>query len=332
MCKLSEILAKGLQTYAKKKSENELGDRSVYIGASDIPNCPRKVILDKLDSEDHDLETLVRFERGHLAENIVANALQSAGYGNFVRQYEVDATESLGVPVKAHLDFVWFGKNSVSVLEVKTVSGIPDSPYESWEMQLYAQMGFLALSGVEGQIRGAILALDLNSGQHKVFNGYEHNEEIAQSLFDKAVIMWEALAAIRAGQVDEDWQDKLTIQPNQLCCCCNHSASCPRFRGEVEMPEIEEEAKELLRLKAQKKSLDAQIKAKQAPLMEIFAKVGIEPGTKVRAGNLVLKLVSRKSKYLVKDAVIAKLEEIGEDLSAYQRESVSQYIDIKGLK
>ena len=199
-------------------------------------------------------------------------------------------------------------------------------------MQLHIQMGLLAISGVKVPIRGAILALDLNSGRHRVFNGYEHDEETSRNLLLKGVEMWEALAAVRAGQVDEDWQDKIAIQPSELCRFCKHSASCPHFRGDVEMPEIEEEAKELLRLKAQKKSLDAQIKAKTAPLMEIFTEAGIRPGEKVRAGKTVLKLVQRKSSYLIKDAVVAKLEEIGEDISAYQRESVSQYIDVRKLK
>jgi hypothetical protein len=253
MCKLSEILTKGLQTYAKKKSENELGDRSAYIGASDIPNCPRKVILDKLDSDDHDLETLVRFERGHLAEDIVAKALQSAGYGNFVRQYEVDASEVLGVPIKAHLDFVWFSPNSLSVLEVKTVSSIPDFPYESWEMQLYAQMGLLVLTGIKVPVRGAILALDLNSGQHKVFNGYEHNEEVARGLIERGVFLWEALQAIKM----ERAEGELETEISNLCAYCKHIATCPRFAG-PEIPELEPLASQLQSLRNQQKELKKQ--------------------------------------------------------------------------
>ena len=332
MCRLANILEEGLRTFCENKTKAELGDRSEYIGASDIVGCPRRVIMDKINPPHHSFETLMRFERGHLAEDIVANALQAAGYGNFVRQHEIDATEALGAPIKAHLDFVWFGQSSISVLEVKTVSSIPDSPYETWEMQLHVQMGLLALSGVKVPIRGAILALDLNSGRHKVFNGYEYDEETSRNLLLKGVEMWEALAAIKLGRVEDDWQDKIAIQPSELCCYCNHSASCPHFRGDVEMPEIEEEAKELLRLKAQKKSLDAQIKAKTAPLMEIFTEAGIEPGKKVRAGNVMVKLVQRKSSYLIKDAVISKLEEIGENPADYQQERVSEYIDIRGLK
>ena len=332
MCKLANILEEGLRTFCENKTKAELGDRSEYIGASDIVGCPRRVIMDKINPPHHSFETLMRFERGHLAEDIVANALQAAGYGNFVRQHEIDATEALGAPIKAHLDFVWFGQSSISVLEVKTVSSIPDSPYETWEMQLHVQMGLLALSGVKVPIRGAILALDLNSGRHKVFNGYEYDEETSRNLLLKGVEMWEALAAIRTGHAEDDWPEKIAIQPSELCRFCNHSASCPHFRGDVEMPEIESEAQEILVLKAKKKALDAKIKDKSASLMEIFTEAGIEPGKKVRAGNLVLKLVSRRSQYLIKDAVVAKLEEIGEDISAYQRESVSQYIDIRGLK
>ena len=83
MCKLAEILENGLRAYCDNKTKTELGDRSEYIGASDIVGCPRRVVLDKLNPPKHSMETLVRFERGHLAEDIVANALQSAGYGKF---------------------------------------------------------------------------------------------------------------------------------------------------------------------------------------------------------------------------------------------------------
>ena len=46
----------------------ELGDRTEYVGASDVGQCPRKVILSKTQPLPHDLQTLIRFERGNLVE------------------------------------------------------------------------------------------------------------------------------------------------------------------------------------------------------------------------------------------------------------------------
>ena len=57
------------------------------------------------------------------------------------------------------------------VLEVKTVSGIPKFPYEGWIRQLHFQMGLLEESKTSAkEVRGAILALDLDRGDTKYFN------------------------------------------------------------------------------------------------------------------------------------------------------------------
>ena len=49
----------------------ELGNRSHYVGASDVAQCPRKVVLAKTEPVALDLQTLIRFERGNMVEHIV---------------------------------------------------------------------------------------------------------------------------------------------------------------------------------------------------------------------------------------------------------------------
>ena len=44
----------------------ELGNRTEYVGASDVGQCPRKVVLSKTQPVPHDSQTLIRFERGNL--------------------------------------------------------------------------------------------------------------------------------------------------------------------------------------------------------------------------------------------------------------------------
>jgi len=132
------------------------GDRNNYLGASDIGYCPRKVILDRLHPVDHDLATLLRFQRGHMAEDIVANAFGAAGYNNFDRQ--VEAVAGGATPIRCHIDFVFNAPKLKAILEVKSVSAIPDGPHSSWESQLYMQMGALAEQYPDHHIKGAILA------------------------------------------------------------------------------------------------------------------------------------------------------------------------------
>ncbi len=113
-------LEKSLQQLAHQHTERTLGDRSTYLGASDVAGCPRRVILDKLNPPVHDLATLLRFQRGHMAEDIIAEAFAAAGYTNFQRQVEVFPNSNS--PITAHLDFVFTSeRNSLkSILEVKS--------------------------------------------------------------------------------------------------------------------------------------------------------------------------------------------------------------------
>ena len=61
---IKTTLLTSLRKLAKQHTEETLGDRSNYLGASDIGYCPRKVILEKINPTEHDLATLLRFERG----------------------------------------------------------------------------------------------------------------------------------------------------------------------------------------------------------------------------------------------------------------------------
>ncbi|HGY11401.1 MAG TPA: hypothetical protein ENK36_03450, partial [Desulfobacterales bacterium] len=104
----------------------ELGDRAEYVGASDVGQCPRKVVLSKTQPVPYDLQTLIRFERGNLVERIVKNAFDHAGI-QYDPQVEIIHPEFNHL--KAHLDFMFSRQNEIAVLETKSVSNIPDAPY-----------------------------------------------------------------------------------------------------------------------------------------------------------------------------------------------------------
>lgn len=137
-------LQAALQQLAVQQTLETLGDRAAYLGASDIGACPRKTILSKLNPPEADLVPLLRFRRGHMAEDIVAAAFTAADFSNFKRQVEVCYAGD--VPVSAHIDFVFISeaRKTMAVLEVKSPETMPTHPYGSWESQLYLQMGLLA--------------------------------------------------------------------------------------------------------------------------------------------------------------------------------------------
>jgi len=60
---IHKTLLASLQKLARQHTEETLGNRSDYLGASDIGYCPRKVILEKINPSEHDLATLLRFQR-----------------------------------------------------------------------------------------------------------------------------------------------------------------------------------------------------------------------------------------------------------------------------
>ena len=103
---IHNIFLTALRNLSKRHTEETLGDRRNYLGASDIGQCPRKVILERVSPKEHDLATLLRFERGHMAEEIVAKVFSAAGFTNFERQVEIDVS-SEGVPFLVHIDFIF---------------------------------------------------------------------------------------------------------------------------------------------------------------------------------------------------------------------------------
>lgn len=86
---IHNTLLTSLRKLARQHTEETLGDRRNYLGASDIGYCPRKTILERIHPGEHDLATLLRFQRGHMTEDIVAMAFSAAGFNNYERQVEI---------------------------------------------------------------------------------------------------------------------------------------------------------------------------------------------------------------------------------------------------
>ena len=89
-----------------KSKSAELGDRTQYIGSSDVGSCARKVYLQKQDPSEPDFNTMMRFSRGHVAEILLDNMFTAAGVKHlYDTQVEVVHPDH---PLKAHIDFLFY--------------------------------------------------------------------------------------------------------------------------------------------------------------------------------------------------------------------------------
>ena len=168
---LLQLLSTGLALRDENRKKLILGDRSSYIGMSDIGKgmeCLRAAVLDRINSNDaqgstqgEQVQNLTQdpvrtykklsqqlvLQRGHWVEQGLAEALLAARL-NLIQQLEIEICHE-GVPIKAHLDFclIFNGqKPAVRILEIKSNKQIPDMLYTAYETQLYGQLGLLAFA------------------------------------------------------------------------------------------------------------------------------------------------------------------------------------------
>jgi CRISPR-associated exonuclease Cas4 len=315
---IRNTLHNSLQLLSKQHTEETLGDRRNYLGASDIGYCPRKVILEKISPKVHDLTTLLRFQRGHMAEDIVAAAFTAAGFSNFERQVEVDiSTDKL--PALVHIDFVFTAhkKKIKSILEVKA-GKIPDQPYSSWESQLYLQMGALAKKHPDYTIKGAVLSLDLNEGDVGFFNGYTPQGTLYNGLIKRAEAIWNDYQQSLKGQKIE-----LKTEPGPLCGFCNHIRTCPRFAAD-DIPEMDDYITEFQELR----ELEKKYKEKVATQKKILLTMVNGRGN-FRAGGYLLKKTTRTRQNLDMTSLGQFLSDNGTSISEFQEPSSFSFLDIK---
>lgn len=158
----------GLLRYGELRTAQTLGDRSTYVGLSDVGRaitCMRVAVAAKLaagqaagadhitlwlrqGAERQIADALGRqliLQRGHWLEGGVESALRANGV-NLIPQLEISTVEN-GVPIRAHLDFILVGGGSrpaIRVLELKSTEHLPKTLYPGYEAQLYGQIGLLA--------------------------------------------------------------------------------------------------------------------------------------------------------------------------------------------
>ena len=309
---LRALIRQGLQAVAHKDTLAHLGDRSCYVGMSDIGQhweCPRAALARKVLPTTNSLERLLTLQRGHWFESGVGQALASLGL-HVLPQLEIN-WQHQGVPIKAHLDFVlvWGAPvNAIRILEVKSTDKLPASPHDSHLLQLHGQIGLLtkawskpvfSIRAEDGtllhdkmtfpQLCLAQLGLQLPKQAEEVsmeawllclsmkdvttFGPYTFNQAMLDTALDHAVQLWGDLTAYRAGNLS---LSQVTCAQGfyPICSYCEYNGDCPNFPQGVQMPQWEPALDKLAVLKNQRTTLDAEIKEMEAVLKLVHRQAG----------------------------------------------------------
>ena len=344
---LRALIRQGLQAVAHKDTLAHLGDRSSYVGMSDIGQhweCPRAALARKVLPITNSLERLLTLQRGHWFESGVGQALASLGL-HVLPQLEIN-WQHQSVPIKAHLDFVlvWGAPvNAMRILEVKSTDKLPASPHDSHLLQLHGQIGllvkawnkpFFSLRAEDGtllhekmtfpQLCRAQLGLQLPKQAEKLsieawllclsmkdvttFGPYTFNQAMLDTALDHAVQLWGDLTAHRAGNLS---LSQVTCAQGfyPICSYCEYNGDCPKFPQGVHMPQWEPALEKLAALKEQRTALDSEIKEMETVLKLVHRQAGTRDW--VDTGNYRFRMsVTAGRTTLDKDALREELTEI----------------------
>lgn len=307
---LLTLLHRGLHLHAERATALALGDRSTYVGLSDIGRaleCPRAALLNKISPcPQGSLQKLLTLQRGHWLEYGIGQTLAVHNL-HILPQLELAFIHN-GVPIKAHLDFtlVWDKPHpAVRILELKSTERLPETLYTSYETQLYGQASFLAefwnmpvfsLRDGNGTILHSNLTMPqlckarfglvmpaeptavdmeawvlcLSMSDAKAFGPYLPNAAMRDLCLNTAETLWQHKQTVENGQLDINAVPHATGF-HALCAYCDWNADCPKFHDGEYQPEWQPELDRLVRLKNSRSALDAEIEALESGLKDVYA-------------------------------------------------------------
>jgi CRISPR-associated exonuclease Cas4 len=298
---LDAYIEKNLPKVLEKYTTETLGDRSKYIGASDIAGCLRKSFLSKKEKVEHSIAKHIIFQRGHLTEQIVELMITGT---NYKKQVELCSKTYNGFDIKAHLDFVIENNKRAVVLEVKSTSTPVDEPYESWILQIQLQMGLLQKRYPNKKISGYVVAMNVNTGWYKTFHVFPNI-----TLYDMALKKANELAF----SLQLDIEPKAELQ--NYCSECPFKDGCPAICSHVpvqlphdlikDIEEIGRHNNTIKRISSLKNKVMSFMKATNNKI--------------VKANNTTISLVTKTNEYEM-DIARFKIEE-PELYSKYRKDS-----------
>jgi len=232
---VTTAIEKSLNELSARKTAADLGCRSHYVGASDVPGCIRQTVYGKIEPPaSHPLETLLDFARGHLTEDMIAPAWANLGW-DFKRQVEAVYDNGLlqendpgYLPLRAHIDFVFFdpARKRLLVKEMKSPRLMPDSPRDSYLEQLQLQMGLLQHEYHGWTVEGVVVMVSLATGQIEYSDIVQYNPAAYDAAVEKARKIWGYVLNYRQGLAIAP-----PASPSPLCGFCNAIHNCPKFQG-----------------------------------------------------------------------------------------------------
>jgi len=258
MKKIISYMKKSIKKFAQQQTKDTLGDRSKYIGASDIGGCPFKTVMSKTNPPEISLQQELIFFRGHIAEEFVARGLSGL---HIEPQVEIES-EISGFPLKAHIDFMARGKEKDVIVEVKSTSAPLYEPYESWILQVTFQMGLIHQQ--TGEMPDAyVIALDVNTGWIDEFK-IEFDDAIFNTCLSKADHI---ISALRG-----ECEPKAITQ--YYCSTCPFKMQCPK-QGQFakDLPSALYEDLEFIKAS---KVMAKEAKKRESRVKEYMVNVGIE--------------------------------------------------------
>lgn len=287
MSKLQPVIHKewqrGFKLAVQKASIAKfIGGRATTVGASDIGGCLRKSYLGKIhnDLENAPLDSIIKMERGSIAEEIVAKGLKSAGIETFD---QVRFTHPDNENYVCHIDFLLKGEDSLHILEVKTTNLAVSEPYESWVLQVIFQMSLLQLNYPGFTITASVLAIDLNSGWSEEFP-IEYSEVLHDLVMQRTETLYNAI---------ENKEEPAPAIQN-YCGLCPHKMDCPALvNGAVEAKDLPHDVITLITEVKALKMQDKLKKKKEKELKEILVGIGV---SKIVSDDVITSIVTSKGR------------------------------------
>lgn len=310
---LLEIIRQGLLIYGRQ-SNAVLGDRSSYVGLSDLAKyaeCPRQAVLAKYRPAETSLEKTLTLQRGHWFEEGIGRCFSHLGL-NVLPQLEISLMRN-GTPLKAHLDFVIAWQSpaaAVRIVEIKSMGKLAGEPYYGHEYQAQGQVNLLcqfwnrpvfALRKASGELLyerrtfpqicqehfGISFPLQpdnvsvenwllyISMTEAGAFGPYVCQKDFGQELFTDASGFWQLFNSLRKREIDA------ADLPHAggfhlLCACCPFNADCPKFEAGDNQPQWEAALARLDALKATRQDLDNDIKELETALKEAHRLSGVK--------------------------------------------------------
>lgn len=259
-----------------------IGDRSKYVGASDIAGCPRKAALKRLRPEkERSVAEQMIMAIGHAVEDIIARLFTAGGFAGFKREVEfVHPAHSF---IRCHVDFLYETGTEIRIRELKSTKGNPEDPYPSWVDQLLVQMGLATICVPGKLVSGSIMAVNRAKGDCTEYTGYTPNSHLTDYYVEKGKRIWAAITGVGPVPNPEPGD-------GNLCGYCHHKPDCPAH-DTTKMQQLPSHlakiAEKYKALSAEKKEIEAKLDTFKCELLEFT-------GDKYKgaAGDIVVNVIS----------------------------------------